>query len=281
MNINIAQESGFCFGVRRAIRLLKEAAEIHGNLETIGAAVHNHQVVESLSQLGISAVESLDSVQCSTVAIPAHGLDRRVIEKIKKRHIRIVDATCPKVRKAQLSAEQLAKDGFWVIVFGDTYHPEVQGVLGWAGGNGIATLDSEIILNIGNLPNRAGILSQTTRNPAQFANFVNEITASVLSHVVELRIVNTICNATKRRQDAALELARKVDMMLVIGGHHSANTNNLAELCAATGVETHHIETVSEMRQEWLGNKHIGLTAGASTPDEVTKEVIAYLKENG
>jgi 4-hydroxy-3-methylbut-2-enyl diphosphate reductase len=181
------------------------------------------------------------------------------------------------VRKAQVVAQRLGKEGLEVLVFGDASHPEVQAVLGWAGKNASASLE---IPQFTTQPKRLGILCQTTQNQERFANFVARIIASDTAKFSELHIFNTICDATRKHQAAALELAKRADMMIVIGGKDSANTKRLAEICADTGVTTYHIETVTELDPSWVqGRRHIGVTAGASTPDEAIDEVVLKLKE--
>jgi 4-hydroxy-3-methylbut-2-enyl diphosphate reductase len=278
MRIEKAKEMGFCFGVRRALKLVEKAAHEYGSVETWGALVHNQQIIHSLTQRGITAMESLDEVRGSIVAIPSHGLGPQMVEEIQARGLRILDTTCPIVRKAQIAAKELAQAGFWVIVFGDKDHPEVKGLLGWAEGKGIATLDSEMVKKFDLAP-QVGILSQTTQSSTRFACFLTRLISSSLPQVKELRIVNTICDATRKRQEAALELAGRVDLMIVIGGRNSANTQCLAEACASTGVKTYHVEQAGEIEPEMiLSQDRIGITAGASTPDQVIQEVLLHLE---
>lgn len=277
MKIEKAAEMGFCFGVRRAIKLVEKAAQERGPLQTLGALVHNRQVVDKLAECGVSIATSLDEIRGDIVAIASHGVEPGVMKQIKARGLEVVDATCPFVRKAQVVAQRLGKEGFWVLVFGDASHPEVQAVLGWAGKSASASLE---IPQFTAQPKRLGILCQTTQNQERFANFVARIIASDTAKFSELRIFNTICDATRKHQAAALELAQRTDLMIVIGGKDSANTRRLAEICADTGVVTYHIETVAELDPSWVqGRRHIGITAGASTPDEAIDEVVLKLKE--
>ena len=277
MKIEKAAELGFCFGVRRAIELVEKAAQERGPLQTLGALVHNRQVVDKLAECGVGIVTSLDEIRGDIVAIASHGVGPDVMKQIKARGLEVIDATCPFVRKAQVVAQRLGKEGFGVLVFGDASHPEVQAVLGWAGKNASASLE---IPQFTAQPKRLGILCQTTQNQERFANFVARIIASDTAKLSELHIFNTICDATRKHQAAALELARRADMMIVIGGKDSANTKRLAEICADTGVTTYHIETVTELDPSWVqGRRHIGVTAGASTPDEAIDELILKLKE--
>jgi 4-hydroxy-3-methylbut-2-enyl diphosphate reductase len=274
MEIERASEMGFCFGVRRAIELVEKAAGERGPLQTLGALVHNRQVVDRLALCGVSVAASLDELQGNIVAIASHGVGPDVMDQMRVRGFEVIDSTCPFVRKAQVVAKRLGKAGFWVLVFGDAAHPEVQGVLGWAGENASASLE---VPHLDNLPRRLGILCQTTQNQERFAEFVS----GVISYkFTELRIFNTICDATSKHQTAALALAGRVDLMLVVGGQDSANTKRLARICADTGVTTYHIETAAEVDHLWLrGHYRVGVTAGASTPDEVIDEVVRELEE--
>lgn len=277
MKIEKAAEMGFCFGVRRAIEIVQKAAQERGALQTLGPLVHNRQVVNKLSECGVTIAASLEEVQGDIIAIASHGVGPAVMKQIKAQRLEVVDATCPFVRKAQVVAQKLGKEGFGVLIFGDSSHPEVQAVLGWAGKNASASLE------IPQFPARTrhlGIICQTTQNHEHFANFVASIIASDTIKFSELRIFNTICDATRKHQAAALELAKRADLMIVIGGKDSANTKRLAEICADTGVATYHIETVIELDPSWIqSRRHIGITAGASTPDEVINEVVLRLQE--
>jgi len=211
------------------------------------------------------------------LCISSHGVGPQIIEEAEARGIKIIDTTCPFVRRSQVAAKRLANSGFSVIVFGDENHREVQGVLGYAGDKGLATIK---VPSFKNLSPRVGILSQTTQSFAAFHSFVSSFVQTHLESIAELRVVNTICDATRKHQEAALALARRSDLMLVVGSRGSANTKRLAELCSAL-VETHHIETAQEIDPKWLSGKvkRIGITAGASTPDEVIDEVVSRLRE--
>ncbi len=279
MKIEKATEMGFCFGVRRAIELTERTVKEKGTLESLGPIIHNRQVVEKLTSYGLKVVEVLDDVQGNVVVIPSHGVGPEIVEHLKSRGVQIVDATCPFVRKAQTTAQKLGKETDKVLIFGDSSHPEVKGVLAWAGKKAVATLEVPKF----DVPHRhIGVLSQTTQNSDNFSHFLRELIASNLADISELHIFNTICDATTRRQSAALELARKVDIMIVIGGQHSANTRRLAEICNFVGVKTYHIETSEELSPSWFQGKNpVGITAGASTPDWVIDKVISRLNEMG
>jgi 4-hydroxy-3-methylbut-2-enyl diphosphate reductase len=278
MEIEKAAELGFCTGVRRAIDILEKAAQEFGPLLTLGPVVHNQRVMDRLAQFGVKAAKGFDQLEGSTVAISSHGLSPDVVERIGARGLRIIDTTCPFVRRAQVAAKRLAEAGIFVIVFGDDNHPEVQGVLGWAKGKGLAAIE---LPSFDSLPQRIGILSQTTQSFSSFTYFISSFADTYLALISELRIVNTICDATRKRQEAALELAKRVDMVLVVGSRGSANTRRLNEICSAV-VETHLIDGAGEIDPVWLRNdKRIGVTAGASTPDEAIEEVVARLEDTG
>ena len=277
MQIEKAAEIGFCTGVRRAINMIEKAAKELGPLQTLGPIVHNQQVVDRLAEHGVTVAESLNQLKREILCISSHGVGPQTIKETEARGIRIIDTTCPFVRRSQVAAKRLANSGFSVIVFGDENHREVQGVLGYAGEKGLATVK---VPPFKKLSPRVGILSQTTQSFAAFHNFVSSFVQTHLESIAELRVVNTICDATRKHQEAALDLARRSDLILVVGSRGSANTKRLAELCSAL-VETHHIETAQEIDPKWLSGKveRIGITAGASTPDEVIDEVISSLRE--
>ena len=276
--IEKAKGIGFCFGVRRALNILEKAARERGTVETLGAIVHNQPVLDRLAGIGVRIASGVDDIQGSVVAISAHGVSPQLEQEIKSRHIEVIDTTCPFVHRAQIAARRLARAGFFTIVYGDAHHPEVKGVLGWAGGRGMATVDEQLVTGLKPLPRRLGILSQTTQIPEHFNEFVVQLISHTLDKDSELRIVDTICHDIRERQAQALELARRVGLMLVIGGHSSANTNRLAQLCSEV-TRTYLIETAAEIQTSWLEGEHrIGITAGASTADETIDEVVTRLE---
>ena len=278
MEIEKASEMGFCFGVKRAIDMVEKAARERGPIQTLGALVHNRQVVDGLASRGIGIASNLDEVDGRIIAIASHGVEPEILEDARARGYEIVDATCPFVRKVQVAARKLSKAGLWVLVFGDAAHPEVRGVLGFAGDKASASLE---VPNLGDLPKRLGIVCQTTQNQELFTEFLGKVVSQGLSRFSEIHVVNTICDATRRHQVAALDLTKRVDLMLVIGGYDSANTKRLAKICSDTNVPTFHIEGAAEIAPDWLrGYNRIGITAGASTPDEVIDEVVSALKES-
>ena len=277
--IEKAGKTGFCFGVRRAINLLEKVARDRGGVETLGAVVHNQQVLQKLSEIGVKVVGNIDEIKGDTIVTSSHGITPEMEASIRKLHKEIVSTTCNNVQHAQSAAEKLAEADFFVIVYGDAAHPEVKGILGWAKNHGLATTDEKVVAALDPLPRKLGILSQTTQVPAHFAEFVKKIVDIALPKNAEIHIIDTICHDSPERQEAALELARRADLMLVVGGRSSANTNHIAELCAQV-TETHLIETADDIQPAWLkGKKHIGVTSGASTAENTVEEVMNRLKE--
>jgi 4-hydroxy-3-methylbut-2-enyl diphosphate reductase len=277
--IEKAARTGFCFGVKRAVRKLEKVARERGGVETLGAVVHNQQVLQKLAEIGVKVVNDIDEIKDDIVVTSSHGVSPYLEEKIRARHNEIISTTCPNVQRAQLAAKKLADSNFFVIVYGDADHPEVKGILGRAKGKGIATTDKRVVAAIDPLPRRIGILSQTTQVPSHFREFVKKIIDLALTKNSEIHAIDTICHDLRERQTAALDLARRSDLMLVVGGHSSANTNRIAELCAKV-TETHLIETADDIRPGWLkGKKHIGVTSGASTAEDTVDEVMKRLKE--
>jgi len=278
MKIEKADGIGFCFGVKQAFNTLERVAHERGGVETLGAVVHNQQVLQGLVDIGVRVAKGVDDIQSDTVAISAHGVSPQLEEEIRARHIKIIDTTCPFVHRAQIAARRLANSGFFVIIYGDADHPEVKGLLGWANNRGMATLDEKLVANLDNLPRRLGVLSQTTQIPAHFTQFVKRLIDSTFAKDSELRVIDTICHDIRKRQAAASELANRVDLMFVIGGHNSANTHRLAELCS-TATKTYLIETADEIQPSWLkGHHHIGVTSGASTALETINQVLMKLE---
>ncbi|MFH1382417.1 MAG: 4-hydroxy-3-methylbut-2-enyl diphosphate reductase [Chloroflexota bacterium] len=281
VKIEKANSTGFCFGVKRTIAVLEKAAAEHGQVETLGAVVHNQQVIQKLTDIGIRAASSIDDIQGNIVAIGAHGVSPAVETELRRRCAEVINTTCPFVHRAQVAARRLAKAGFFVVVYGESNHPEVKGILGWAEGKGVATLEADFAAGFKPLPRRLGILSQTTQIPAYFCRFVKEVIDVALVKDAELRIIDTICHDIRDRQQAALKLAKRVDLMLVIGSLTSANTKHLAELCA-TVTQTEFIENANGIQHSWLqGHRHIGVAAGASTDEATVDEVVAKLRSIG
>jgi 4-hydroxy-3-methylbut-2-enyl diphosphate reductase len=279
MKIEKAEKLGLCFGVRRAIRLLEEAAhKYEEEIETLGPLAHNRLLVQALAELGVKSIDCPDQAAGRILAITTHGVSPSVLTEIKTRHVQIIDTTCPIVRKAQEAARELANTGFDIFIFGDAKHSEVKGLLGWAGDQGVAALDVDDIHRSGKSPSRLGIISQTTQIQSDFLKFTGQLVDMFGPKIDEMRLVNTLCRVTQGQQEAALAVARKSQLMIVIGGGNSANVKHLVEICSSS-VETHLVETADEVEASWFVDKnHIGITAGASTPDEVVEEFIDKLR---
>lgn len=267
---------GFCFGVRRAIAMVDEGAR-EGPIASLGSVVHNPVVVQRLQERGVRVVSSLDEVQEGTVAVTAHGRGPEIVQETQERGLRLIDATCPIVRKSQKAAQKLVDAGFKVIIYGEANHPEVRGVLAWTRGQGVAIIDPTEPVEI---PRRkVALLSQTTKSEGSFARFVAQFVAHNIGRFNELRVINTTCPETDERYDAARELASQCDVVVVVGGKNSANTRRLAQTCMEAGVETYHVETAAELDPQWFeGKEVVGVTAGASTPDESIEEVINWIE---
>ncbi len=280
MQVTKAKELGFCMGVRRAVDMMEAAADELGPMTSLGSTVHNPQVVSKLRDRGIEVIATLEAIDARPVAITAHGVGPQVLRDLEARGAQIVDTTCPIVTRAQQWAKKLTDEGFGVIVFGDPEHKEVRGILGWANGK-IVTMRSESELDAPLpdwMPSRIGILSQTTETEGHFASFVQRLLTVQMDRISELRVINTLCNATTSQQAATHELAQNVDLMIVVGGRESANTRHLAEVAREQGVETYHVEGASEIEAAWLaGRENVGVAAGASTPDAVIDDVVARL----
>ncbi|MFA4844142.1 MAG: 4-hydroxy-3-methylbut-2-enyl diphosphate reductase [Candidatus Margulisiibacteriota bacterium] len=282
MEILIAGHSGFCEGVERAFKIAVDTAKAGQPVFMLGNLVHNKQVVEKLKNQGVKTVSSVAEIPANSrgsLLISAHGVAPEIYQEAESKKLKIIDTTCPWVKKAQKIARELAAEGRPVIIVGDKGHPEVEALVGWSGGRGIvveqtAELD-KLALNPGD---KVGIIAQTTQAEKHFSAMVT----ALKNKLKDVKEFDTICGATSKRQAAAIELARQVNLMLVIGDSMSANTKRLTELCSETGTTTHQIETAAGLDKNWLtGKKKVGVTAGASTPEWVIAEVIEKLKSRG
>lgn len=289
MEIILAQELGFCQGVRRALEMAEEAAHAGQQVRTLGDIVHNPQVVERLERLGVQVVSGLEKVGPGEVAmVTAHGAPPEVAVQAAASGISLVDATCALVQRVQRLAEEMAQAGYAVLICGDPEHAEVRGILGHAGPGATAgrTLDEVRAYAAAHaLPDpwrargRLAVLFQTTQREDVYRAFVGELARVSMARLRELRVFNTVCAAVARREPAARRLAGQVDVVLVVGGRTSANTRHLAETCAAAGVPTYHVERADEVRAGWfVGVRRVGVTAGTSTPDETVAEVVETLR---
>lgn len=272
MKIYCARHSGFCFGVKRAIKMAMDAVQKHNTVYSIGPLIHNRDFVANLEKKGIRVIEDIDDIKSSdeTIIIRSHGIRPALLKRLKKKGVDIIDATCPKVRRAQRYVEKLVETGYFVIIVGEKDHPEVKGLLGYAGKNSAIYSDGMVLKN-----KKIGVVPQTTLDFEHFYNAVKNL----LPRVIEMKIYNTICDETILRINEALSIAKKVDMMLVIGGKNSANTTRLYQICKSIR-PSYHIESVNDIKKEWFkGVKSVGITAGASTPDEQIEKVLNYLKK--
>ncbi len=277
IQIRTASALGFCFGVRRAIEMVEGAAAERGEIDSLGSIVHNPVVAERLRERGVGIVSGFPEVTSPRVAITAHGAGPEVYRKAQGARLDLVDTTCPIVARAQRAARKLVNSGFKVIIFGDANHPEVRGVLAWTKGRGVVLANAEDPVEI---PRRkVALLSQTTKSEHAFTDFVARFLALHIDRINEVRIINTTCPETEDRYEAARDLAGEVDLMIVIGGRNSANTGKLAGTCRTAGVETYQVETEDEVEAAWLeGHSVVGVTAGASTPDESVKAVVRRIR---
>ncbi len=275
MEIVLAENSGFCFGVKRAINIAQEAIrDAKVPVYSLGPIIHNPQEVGRLSRLGLIHIETLSGIRKGKLVVRSHGVHPDVLGEARRKGIEIVDATCPLVKRAQEYARFLSENGYRVCVVGEADHPEVLGIVGFAG-QGTLVLDSIVNLRRLRRTSRLGVIAQTTLSHEVFRFYVSKLTEKA----DELRVFNTICRATVVRQRATLKVAKKTDLTLVVGGRNSANTTRLFDLCKISGREAFHIETADEINGEWLkGVERIGVTAGASTPDWVIQAVLKKLK---
>ena len=268
MEVILADNLGFCYGVKRAIQLAEDSAAPGQVTNTLGPIIHNPQMVAKLAENGVGTVDSLDEVKGGTIIIRSHGVGPDVYDRVEAMGLNMVDATCPHVRKAQSSAKMLADEGYQVVIIGEKRHPEVKSIIEWAG-DGAVAIETEEEADALPKYGKLGVVAQTTFSAPKFKLIVERL----LDKSSDVKILRTICTATDQRQSAAMKLATEVDLMIVIGGKNSANTTRLAQLCSDK-CKTYHIETADELRDDWFDKiKKIGITAGASTPDWIIKEV--------
>lgn len=276
MEIILAEAAGFCFGVQRAIRTAHETADkTNPPIYTLGPLIHNPQVVAELYEKGIEVCEQPEDIDAGVVIVRCHGVPPKVLAGLHERGMEVVDATCPFVRRAMRWASQLKDEGYQVVIVGDESHPEVKAIYGASGETAWIV---ETPQAIDELPaaKRIGIIAQTTQSTANYQQCVGEF----IGRSEEVKAFDTICTATEQRQFSARELAAQVDVMVVIGGHNSANTKRLAEVCQESGARTYHIETAEELKPSWLsGADKVGVTAGASTPNWLIQGVIQRMTE--
>jgi 4-hydroxy-3-methylbut-2-enyl diphosphate reductase len=298
-----ASEMGFCMGVRRAVQMMEAAATPASPVHSVGEIVHNPHVVSALERVGVRQLRGPDEIEGDIgrvtaanagngrVAITAHGVGESVLHDLKLHGLDIIDTTCPIVTRAQRYAQKFVRDGYHVLIFGDRGHKEVRGIIGWTyneAGSQATIVESSDLPSLrhvvetfpGGFPNKIGVMAQTTHKMEDFARFVSNLMLLQRDHNFEFHVVNTLCHATTGQQEAAAALARQVDVIVVVGGRKSANTRHLTEVCREQGAKAFQVEDASELQHEWFaGAERIGLTAGASTPDDSIDDVEARLRE--
>ena len=274
MKVIVAQKCGFCPGVKDAISAAEKIVKSEKNVYSLGPIIHNRDVVERLAKAGLKTVNTVEEIACGTVLIRSHGAAPDQIYKIKEKGLRIVDATCVLVKRLQKIAGQLHDDGYKVVIIGDKNHPEVKSVVGCAA-DAVVIGDDADLRKLGE-SGRLGIVCQTTQSPEYFGRMVGNIARKAF---IELRVINTLCREAIKRQESAVELCQKVDIMFVLGGLESANTRKLAELCREYNSRTFHLQNWAEFDKRMaFGKTTAGVTAGASTPEWIIKEFIANLE---
>jgi 4-hydroxy-3-methylbut-2-enyl diphosphate reductase len=294
----VARELGYCWGVRRALEIIEAAAGAAGAIAPIGDVIHNPQVVERLRERGVAGAASVDEAAqrgFRRVAITAHGMGPHLAGEAAGAGLELIDTTCPLVTKVQRLAQKLVRQGYFLVVYGDAYHPEVRGVIGWAGTSKAVAAKKIADLpwnaprgasgeGLSTPPRKVAVVSQTTKNVDELMAFAQTLQAMVMPEGGEFRLCNTICEPTSERQNALKRLVEEdhVDLILAIGGRKSSNTARLAEIGRKLGVHAEHIERPEEIDASWLAEaKVVGVTAGASTPDDVIEAVVAKLVDHG
>jgi 4-hydroxy-3-methylbut-2-enyl diphosphate reductase len=278
MEVEVAKSAGFCFGVKRAVSCVyDEIRSGPGPIYTYGPIIHNEQVTADLSSKGIRIIESLDeldAVREGTVIIRSHGVSKAELERIKGSGLRVVDATCPFVKRIHRIVEDASAEGRDVIIVGNPDHPEVRAIKGWCSGRCFViknTAESEQLPVLG----KVTVVSQTTFNHINFQEIVDKL----VKMDYDMNVVNTICNATQERQSEAVDIARRVETMIVIGGKHSSNTQKLYELCKHECSHTYYVQTLDDLTSQWFPHvSSVGITAGASTPNKIIEEVHTYVR---
>ena len=273
MEVILAKTAGFCFGVKRAVdTVYKEAGK--KNVYTYGPIIHNSEVVNDLKKKGVEVInsrEELEALEEGTVIIRSHGVAREIYDLIHEKGLELVDATCPFVRKIHKIVDEHSRAGEAVIIIGSPVHPEVEGIRGWGNGDTVV-VENEADAEDYNLPEgkKLCIVSQTTFNYNKFQELVEKISKTYY----DILVLNTICNATQERQVEARQIASQVDVMIVIGGKNSSNTQKLYEICRRECKHTYYIQTLEDFKPEITGTvRSVGITAGASTPNQIIEEV--------
>jgi len=287
VKIRLAERIGFCFGVKRAVAMAEQALKKNKKICSLGSIIHNSQVVEDLAAQGLRVIKDVSDIRksdgCGAVVISSHGISPKIARQIKKKGVKIIDTTCPFVLNAQRIASALGKEGYNAIIVGDAGHPEVKALVDFAPRDTVVVRNkTEARALAFKKDAKISVLSQTTQSTENFLAVVQEL---LEKRPRELRVFNTICNDAEERQRLARELAPKVDLMLIVGGKHSANTNRLYEVCKKVLNNSHLIEAEREVRTVWFKDvRTVGITSGASTPDRGVQKVVravssAYSKQ--
>jgi 4-hydroxy-3-methylbut-2-enyl diphosphate reductase len=274
MKVILAEKYGFCAGVQNAISIAEKVLAEKGRVYSLGPIIHNQDVVERLAEKGLVAVDDVEQVPAGTaVLIRSHGAASDEIDHLRQKNAEIVDATCVLVKRVQQIAAQMERDGYKVVIVGDRNHPEVRAVVGCTKG-AVVVGDESDISKIG--AGRLGIVCQTTQSPEFFGNMLSAIARTDFS---EMKVLNTLCKEAIKRQQAAVELCRKVDIMFVLGGLESANTRKLAELCKKCNNKTFHLQNRDEFDKKMVFDcRTAGVTAGASTPQWIIDDFVRHLE---
>ena len=279
MKVTLAKSAGFCFGVKRAVEMVYKEAETGKKVYTLGPIIHNEQVVQDLEQKGVRVIdtpEELSEAEDATVIIRSHGISADVYHQLEDKKVRIVDATCPFVSKIHRIVEKKYQEGSCIVIVGNANHPEVEGINGWC--NGAATVIGSVseAENYSQEPARKlCVVAQTTFNYKKFKDIVDIFSKKSY----DINVMNTICNATEERQTEAAAIAGDSDAMIVIGGKHSSNTQKLYEICKNVCPDTHFIQTLDDLAlKQFQSFRSVGITAGASTPNTIIKEVQSYVR---
>ena len=279
MKVTLAKSAGFCFGVKRAVEMVYKEAETGKEVYTLGPIIHNEQVVQDLEQKGVRVIdtpEELSEAEDATVIIRSHGISADVYHQLEDKKVRIVDATCPFVSKIHRIVEKKYQEGSCIVIVGNANHPEVEGINGWC--NGAATVIGSVseAENYSQEPARKlCVVAQTTFNYKKFKDIVDIFSKKSY----DINVMNTICNATEERQTEAAAIAGDSDAMIVIGGKHSSNTQKLYEICKNVCPDTHFIQTLDDLDlKQFQSFRSVGITAGASTPNTIIKEVQSYVR---
>lgn len=280
--ICLAKTAGFCFGVSRAVDSVYEQIQQGGRIYTFGPIIHNEEVVKDLSGKGVQVIEDLEKISAlkeGTIIIRSHGVAKDVYEKIAANaNLQVVDCTCPFVKRIHNIVQKESLEGRKIVIIGDAGHPEVEGIKGWCEGSSYIVGSAEEVEKIElSEKNRISIVAQTTYNENKFQELVDIFQKKGY----DTNVVNTICNATHDRQTEAIEIAKAVDTMIVIGGASSSNTKKLYEICKKECQDTYFVQTVDDLKRVFKGDaRKIGITAGASTPKNIIEEVQSYVRRN-